>query len=79
MRTLTGYTFTIEIYSFDTIETLKYKIFIKYYIPIDLQRLIYKGKQLEDRYKLKDYNIKKEDTLTLAERLRGDIGIFGDH
>lgn len=57
----------------NTIEELKILINEKENMPMHEQRLIYAGKQLENFYKLKDYNIQNNSTLYLVLRLRGGM------
>ena len=68
IKPLTGKTLTIEVGESDTVRNVKAKIEERGAIEIELQRLIYAGKQLEDDRPLSDYLIHQEATLNMIQR-----------
>jgi len=71
IATLTGKNITLNCLLSHTVATLKILIQDKEGIPPDQQRLIYKGRQLEDTRSLIYYHIANKDKLSLILRLRG--------
>lgn len=75
---LTGKTITVDVGKLSCpVETVKALIFDREGIPSHLQRLVFAGKELEDRKTLDECSIKRESTITLSLRLLGGKGGFG--
>ena len=71
VKTLTNTLITIKCYRSDKMIVIKERIMRRTGYPIDSQRLIFAGKQLEDDRTLEDYNISEECTLHVVNRLAG--------
>jgi ubiquitin len=73
IKTLTNKTITVRVDAENTVLDLKAKIQKAEGIPIDQQRLIYAGLQLDDDRTIGDYKIMPQATLHLVLRLRGGM------
>ena len=65
VKSLTGNTITLEVVPSETIENIKCRIWNKEGITPDQQRLVFRGKHLEDDHTLADYSIQKNSILLL--------------
>lgn len=66
----TGDVFRLEVESSDTIESVKQKIQDTTGIPPAKQRLMYRGKWLEDQNTLVDYSLRAQETIQLITPLK---------
>lgn len=70
VRTLSGKTIILDLDCNDTIFDIQKKIVEKEGIPIEEQRLVLAGKQLEDKKTIQYYQIPSESTFQLVFQLR---------
>lgn len=71
VKTLTDKTMTFNVEPTASVASIKAMIAAREHIPVDTQRLIFGGKQLDKDRTLEDYNIQKESTIHLVMRLKG--------
>ncbi|XP_063078619.1 polyubiquitin-B-like [Engraulis encrasicolus] len=71
LKNLKGLTSTYDVMPGETVKSFQNKVYQKESVPVDKQRLIYNGMNLDDGRKLEDYNIGSESTIYLTLRLRG--------
>jgi len=73
VKTLSGKSITMSLNPDMLVRDVKQKVFEVEQIPIEQQRLVYQGKQLEDNMQLKNYDIADNACLHLVLRLRGGM------
>lgn len=76
LKTLTGQTITVRVTPRDTVADVKQKIFEQEGIPVDRQRMIFVGEQLNDNHRLLDYRIEHESAVHLVFRSGNCFQIF---
>jgi hypothetical protein len=73
VKNFDGKTHSINVNITDTVSSLKEDLFHKLGYPVEIIRLIYCAKQLNDCQTLMSYNIQKDCTLSLFLTLRGGM------
>lgn len=74
-KNIDGKTYTInDVDSSCTVREIKLKIEEKIGLPIEEQRLIYQGKQLEEEQEISHYDIEKGSTIHVVLSLKGGFG-----
>lgn len=74
VKTLTGKNIVVDFDPNMTVRELKEYINSSSNIPIDQQRLIFQGKQMDnDNYTIGDYNVVKDASVHLVLKLRGGV------
>ena len=73
VQTLTGKKLSLVVRPAETIEGVMNKILEQEAIPLDQQRLIFDGTQLDRERALEDYNVRDGSVLCLVLRLRGGM------
>merc|ERR1711862_374302 len=68
LKTLTGRTITLDVTRDELVDTFKMKVFAREEIPVDLSRIMFSGRELEDGRTLCSYGVCKEVTLDLRCR-----------
>jgi hypothetical protein len=71
VKTLQGKSICMSLDSSMTVRDVKNSLSETEGVPVDQQRLVFGGKQLEDGSKLGDYNIKDGSTIQLVLKLKG--------
>ena len=73
IASLTGQTTMLLVQEDDTVRSVKMQFKDKQGTPVDQQRLLYGGEELDDKKTLKDYGIERDSTLHLVLRLPGGL------
>ncbi|XP_043094107.1 ubiquitin-like protein ISG15 [Puntigrus tetrazona] len=71
VRNEKGQTGTYDVDVNETVAQLQEKIYRKERVPVDQQRLVFNGRQLESGRKLQEYDIASGSTIHMTLRLRG--------
>ena len=76
IKTLSGQTISVKVTPQDTVRDVKQKIFEQEGIPVDKQRMIFVGEQLNDDDRLLDHRIEHESAVHLVFRSGLSFQIF---